>query len=151
MIQRCCNCSLVPKIAGKRYHLNSGILFYGLFEYQESAVGAPIIYENNFVRPARYLIEHHADSAQELWQNIFFVVEWNRNRETEPGSHGYLGSLAERHTETVIKRRFNRGTVLIVPHVKFDSSAEIAQQGVSSESSLADATCVRRSLIPSTR
>src|ERR1700682_234853 len=91
IIQRCCNRSLVPKITGKRYHLNSGILFYCLLEYHEGAVSAPIIYENNFVRAARYLIEHHAGSAQKLWQDLFFIVEWNGNRETEPSSsHGIV-------------------------------------------------------------
>jgi hypothetical protein len=87
MIQRCCNRSLVPKITGKRYHLNSGILFYCLFEYHKGAVSAPIIYENNFVRAARYLIEHRAGSAQKLWQDGFFIMEWNGDCESERSSH----------------------------------------------------------------
>ena len=78
---------LVAKIAGERDGDQAGILHGGLFEDGASAVGAPVIDDNNFVRPARECDQDIVEALQEFRQNRFFVVDGNGYREPKRFGH----------------------------------------------------------------
>ena len=83
IFEPCRDGGLMPEIARERDRADAEIVARGLFEERESAIGAAIVHENDFVRAAGELVEDGASSAQEFRENGLFIVKRNRKGETE--------------------------------------------------------------------
>src|SRR5208283_651000 len=87
MIQSCSNRRLMPKVPGERNRHDARILTGCLAEHFEGPIRAAIVHKYDLVRPGRESIEHSLNAQQKLRQNALFIMDRNRDRETNSGGH----------------------------------------------------------------